>query len=160
MKIDELLEKYFAGETSMEEEKELRQFFSSETVSPHLSAYKPLFAYFDEEIARRVKPVVPVRNNKRIARYFLYGVAAASLVVLGVRGIYTSFETYYCSGNYVVINGRCYTDDHKIRSMALNALREVATPVEAYFPGDACALDDQEIMKTQLKELGNLFNEE
>lgn len=32
MKIDELLDKYFEGETSCEEERELRRFFTEEEV--------------------------------------------------------------------------------------------------------------------------------
>ena len=37
MKIDELLDKYFEGETSCEEERELRRFFTEEEVPeyPH-----------------------------------------------------------------------------------------------------------------------------
>ena len=41
---------------------------------------------------------------------------------------------YLLLDNYVVINGRCYTDIHKVRSMALEALQEVAIPTDAYFP--------------------------
>ena len=51
MNIDELLNRYFEGETSAEEEQKLRRFFASDNVPENLSAYKPLFAYFDEEIA-------------------------------------------------------------------------------------------------------------
>ena len=36
MKIDELLDKYFEGETSCEEERELRRFFTEEEVPEHL----------------------------------------------------------------------------------------------------------------------------
>ena len=50
MNIDELLNRYFEGETSAEEEQKLRRFFASDNVPENLSAYKPLFAYFDEEI--------------------------------------------------------------------------------------------------------------
>ena len=44
MKIDELLDKYFEGATSCEEERELRRFFTEEAVPEHLQTYRPLFA--------------------------------------------------------------------------------------------------------------------
>lgn len=50
--IEELLERYFDGETSAAEEKQIRAFFASGEVPEHLAAYAPLFAYFDEEIER------------------------------------------------------------------------------------------------------------
>lgn len=46
--IEELLERYFEGETSAAEEKQIRAFFASGEVPEHLAAYAPLFAYFDE----------------------------------------------------------------------------------------------------------------
>ena len=52
MNIEEVLNRYFEGETSVAEERELRRFFAGANVPDHLSAYRPLFAYFDEEIAR------------------------------------------------------------------------------------------------------------
>ena len=41
MNIDELLNRYFEGETSAEEEQKLRRFFASDNVPENLSAYKP-----------------------------------------------------------------------------------------------------------------------
>ena len=45
-KIEELIEKYFQGETSIAEEKELTNYFSSSNVAQHLEQYKPMFGYF------------------------------------------------------------------------------------------------------------------
>ena len=41
--IEELLERYFDGETSAAEEKQIRAFFASGEVPEHLAAYAPLF---------------------------------------------------------------------------------------------------------------------
>lgn len=46
--MEELLERYFEGETSAAEEKLIRAFFASGEVPEHLAAYIPLFAYFEE----------------------------------------------------------------------------------------------------------------
>lgn len=39
MNIEELLNKYFDGDTTCEEERELRRFFTQETVPEHLKEY-------------------------------------------------------------------------------------------------------------------------
>ncbi len=161
MRIDELLDKYFEGNTSSEEEKELRAFFSSADIPLHLAAYKPMFAYFDQEIAKTEgRKFTSVRKNNRLVTYMLSGVAAAILLILGIRSFYTSYETRFCSENYVVINGRCYTDIHKVREIALETLREVAKPAEDYFPDKSGNALEKEAFEMQLKELGTLFNEE
>ena len=49
MDIDELLNRYFEGETSSEEERELRAFFTSGNVPDRLAVYTPMFAYLEEE---------------------------------------------------------------------------------------------------------------
>lgn len=49
MKIDDLLEKYFEGETTCEEEQQLRRFFATGDVPEHLAIYRPLFACIDRE---------------------------------------------------------------------------------------------------------------
>ena len=51
--IEELLERYFDGETSAAEEKQIRAFFASGEVPEHLAAYAPLFAYFFVEISEQ-----------------------------------------------------------------------------------------------------------
>ena len=47
-KIEKLLEHYFEGATSSAEENELRNYFSSTNVAPHLEQYKPLFDYISD----------------------------------------------------------------------------------------------------------------
>lgn len=160
MRIEELINNYFEGETSASEEEELRTFFASSDVPPHLSDYKPLFAYIKQEREAMREETSPVRKNKRISLRLLSGVAAALLLILGIRGVYTTYETRYCSENYVVINGRCYTDMKKVRDMALEALKEVATPANEYFPDQSDHTLEKEVFEMQLRELGSLFNEE
>lgn len=44
-----LIEKYFEGETSLEEEARLRAYFNGEEVSEDLKVYQPLFEHFATE---------------------------------------------------------------------------------------------------------------
>ena len=100
--IEELLERYFEGETSATEEKLIRAFFASGEVPEHLAAYAPLFAYFDEEIERyaeaqvgepdsKPEPVsVPLRpaNRKRATLYTLSGVAEPYPFTVSCRSLF------------------------------------------------------------------------
>jgi hypothetical protein len=173
--MEELLERYFEGETSAAEEKLIRAFFASGEVPEHLTAYIPLFAYFDEEIERNAEVQdgktdsnpesvsVPLRpeNRKRSALYILSGVAACVLALLSLTRLLYPADPCFCSDNYVVINGRCYTDIHKVRSLAIEALQEVATSADDYFPEmDKEEEADRQIIDNQLKELGSLFSED
>ena len=47
--INDLIEKYFAGETSLEEEKILRGYFNGSKVDARLATYAPLFQFFEKE---------------------------------------------------------------------------------------------------------------
>ena len=47
--INDLIEKYFAGETSLAEEKILRGYFNSLKVDARLATYAPLFQFFEKE---------------------------------------------------------------------------------------------------------------
>ena len=49
MLIEQLLAKYFEGTTTIAEEKQLKSYFSSDTIAPHLEQYKTLFGYFETE---------------------------------------------------------------------------------------------------------------
>ncbi len=103
MKIDELLDKYFEGETSCEEERELRRFFTEEEVPEHLQTYRPLFAYLNREATSMAEPTeeksvttesakeVPTqRKPSRLYRTF-YAVSgiAAGLHIRPGRGQYS-----------------------------------------------------------------------
>lgn len=173
MKIEELIERYFEGETSAEEEKSLRSFFAAGQVPAHLSAYIPLFAYFDEEIRSKEKseaeknesttgPALLFRKGKSVRRMVLYvlsGVAASVLFLLALHPYVLPADPCFCSDNYVVINGRCYTDLHTVRSLALEALEEVATPADEYFPQPDQAGEERLLIDNQLQELGSFFND-
>jgi hypothetical protein len=47
--INNLIEKYFVGETSLEEEKILRGYFNGADIDARLNTYKPLFQFFEKE---------------------------------------------------------------------------------------------------------------
>ena len=92
-KIEILLEKYFEGETSIAEENELRNYFSSPDVLPHLEQYKPMFGYLafaKEQKFEQETPLLPmVRDKKRNVAWL--SIAASIVVLLGI-GAYVFYN--------------------------------------------------------------------
>ena len=82
-KIERILEKYFEGETSIVEEKELKDYFASSNVAQHLEHYKPLFGYFSQAKQEQYKAVIPLQTTKRKIASWI-SIAAAVIVLLGV----------------------------------------------------------------------------
>lgn len=79
-KIEQLLEKYFDAQTSIEEENELKKYFSSSDVAQHLQQYKPLFGYTIQARQEQFSAILPLKTNKR--KSIIWISAAASVIVL------------------------------------------------------------------------------
>lgn len=95
-KMEALLEKYFEGETSIAEENELKNYFSSPDVAPHLEQYKPLFGYFAEAKKENFEKDLPLISKKKKMAWL--SIAASIAVLLGV-GTYVYFNTNEVKGN-------------------------------------------------------------
>ncbi|WP_455673006.1 hypothetical protein [Phocaeicola sp.] len=97
--IEQLMERYWDCETSLEEEQILRSFFRQKDVPAHLLRYKALFAYqeaekerglgddFDAKILAQVeKSVVKARRLTLRARFMPVFKAVAMVAVLFIVG--------------------------------------------------------------------------
>lgn len=89
-----LIEKYFEGETTLQEEAELRSYFSSDDIDPALLPYQPLFRHFQHEREQTVSPEFDQKLNARLTatpkivsmrkqRRNLLRIAAVGAVLLG-----------------------------------------------------------------------------
>lgn len=82
IKIEKILEKYFEGTTTLKEETILKDYFTKETIAPHLQEYKALFIYFntakEESYTKTIQ--LTTKKSQRKNRYWLS--IAASIVVL------------------------------------------------------------------------------
>ena len=78
--IEILLEKYFSGETSIAEEKQLKSYFSRSDVAPHLEQYKAMFGYFGMAKQEQFTKTVPLQPRKR--NYVAWLSVAASVAML------------------------------------------------------------------------------
>ncbi len=93
-RITQLIEKYFEAQTSIAEEKELKDYFASSDVEQHLEQYKPLFGYAihakKEEFTLSIPLITESNKNKRKNAVWL-SIAAAVTLLLGV-GLVTFYQ--------------------------------------------------------------------
>lgn len=88
-RIEILVEKYFQGETTIAEENELKNYFSSSDVAQHLEQYQPLFGYFSQAKKQEFKQEIPLQSKKRNVAWL--SIAASVVVLLGI-GTFTYFN--------------------------------------------------------------------
>lgn len=134
MIIEELLNKYFEGETNREEEQELRRFFTQKNIPQELSVYRPIFAYLEKENHKHQavqQKNAHKRSRIRYMRYVLGGAAATLLLLLAVTG--TTHHLTPQPENQVWIDGVCYTDPATIQQQAQAAFSDVSFSLEDIF---------------------------
>ena len=117
--VEELLKRFFEGETTNTEEQCLYEFFAGKDIPEHLTKYKPVFVYFNEGIKEELcemKAEVPVRRMQN-KKWILWSCAAAVLLVLVLLNPFAfggkPFDPY--EGSYIVRNGVRITDPETIR---------------------------------------------
>lgn len=111
--IESLLERFFEGETSNQEEQALYAFFARPDLPEHLKPYKEVFGYFEKGIAGEVAALdapAPVRKVPFVRRWLWAGIAiAASLslfLLLNNRDAVkeeSDFNPF--AGSYIIRNG-------------------------------------------------------
>ncbi|MDO7170621.1 hypothetical protein [Mariniflexile sp. AS56] len=96
-----MLEKYENGDTSLKEEQALKNYFSQETVAPHLEVYKPMFAYFSVSKQEQFTKDLPLKT-KKVFTYRWIAVAAVAVLVVMVYFKKPAVSTYqeYAYGTY------------------------------------------------------------
>jgi hypothetical protein len=87
--VEQLLEKYFQGETTIAEEKQLKAYFSSNDVAPHLAKYQSLFGYFETQKGTQFEQKLPLQPRKQNTVKWM-GIAASFVVLFGWATFYFS----------------------------------------------------------------------
>jgi hypothetical protein len=86
--IEKLLEKYDNGETSLKEEQQLRVYFASNDVAPHLESYRIMFQYFNNTKQEQYTKDVPLKSKK----HRLYKWISVAAVVVLILSVFTQFS--------------------------------------------------------------------
>lgn len=132
--IDNLLEKYFNGLSSAEEEERIKHYFAGSAVLPEHEMYRPLFAVFNSE--KQIKApliLLPEKGKKTLSLtrriiVFVTGVAAISLLAITLFPIIPKQvqNTEYV----VIINGKKIVNQHKARQHAETMFGEAKKIIE------------------------------
>lgn len=142
-RIENLLEKYFEGNTSLEEEKILKEFFQGESIPPHLVSLKETFNYFSEEKSKDEldesfdKKVLSQINHfeidhKRQSRrrliYYASGIAASILIIIS---IFTNIDPFSSTLKDTFDNPQmAYEETRKALLLVSGTLNKGVKPVE------------------------------
>jgi hypothetical protein len=87
--VEQLLENYFEGTTTIAEEKQLKAYFSSNDVAPHLVKYQALFVYFETQKEIHFEQKLPLQPRKQRTVKWI-GIAASFVVLFGWASFYFS----------------------------------------------------------------------
>lgn len=89
-----LLDRYFTGTSSLEEEAQLRTYFQQDDVPAELEPYRPLFQFFTQagqqqtstDFTERLESLRDIKQNREVRklRPLWYRIAVAALVVLAL----------------------------------------------------------------------------
>jgi hypothetical protein len=117
-RIKELLDKYWAGESSLEEESQIADYYHGSDIDSELLQFKPLFNFYRDEkkveLERSIESMLPKQEAKIFTINRVRAVAATlAIIVASVFGF-----------NYLQTN--------PITNNSVNATVEVQDPEEAY----------------------------
>jgi len=158
-----LIEKYFEGETSLEEEAMLRDYFNNGQVEEELSAYQPLFQYianeqeqalsddFEEQLFQRLEATSPKIVQMRLWPRQVMRIAAVAAVLL-VAMIFLQ-KTNTTQAQQAAVDWSKYeiTDEQQAYDETVKALKLLSTKLNK---GTKKA--EQEMEK--MEKVGKYFN--
>ena len=132
------IERYFAGTTTREEEHALLHYFSSEQVDPELIQYQKYFCGL-ENISAHSHTIIPEEEYEKftyihknysyyIKRYVIPFAAAASVALLLLFS-----PIFHKTGDFVLINGKKYTDKKHIELAFQTSLENVKLNAKQIF---------------------------
>ena len=125
--IESLLEKYEEGQTTLQEEAQLKHYFTTETVAPHLEVYRSLFTYFvsDKQLSYQ-RPLSATRRNSNKYRWF----ASAAVVTI----MFSAFMTLTSKDEFIKLSNEeqfAYNETLKAFDLISNQMHKGAVPLNA-----------------------------
>ena len=142
--IKRLIDKFFNGDTTLDEEQQLYDFFGNEQIPKELEEYRSMFVGFgaisckpEEHSPKTQKAILHPLRRKLF--YALSGIAAAIILFIGITTVIDLHEdkvlaqTY--AGSYVIVNGERIDDLSRIKpdiENALNNARHIERHIEEH----------------------------
>ncbi|WP_299208523.1 hypothetical protein [uncultured Dokdonia sp.] len=94
-KVEQLLEIYFEGATTLAQEKQLRTYFTSDHVAPHLESYVVMFTAFTQASQEVYTTPIQLPKQKKPMYGWISGVAAVAVVLIGLATQINSSSDVY-----------------------------------------------------------------
>lgn len=140
---DRLIEKYYDGLTTVEEERKLHAFLSQPSLPEKYDAERAMFGFF------KTKKTV----SKRLFPIYLRWVAMIAIVFAAA----STFQTINTNQqtNYAFVNGEKITNTTKIKAIALNSIQEISSTNTEIEEG-LKALNSNKLINEQLETFSNL----
>jgi len=142
-KLDQLIEKYYEGMTTSDEEKQIRNFLTLPGLPKRFEVEKEIFGYYDQKKKKPHAGILPYFRWASVA-------AAVAIVVFSLQVYMNTNQT-----NYACIDGKKIYDVTQIKSQALESLSDVSpktNEVEEGFNN----LNDHDVIKQQLDVFSGL----
>ena len=142
--IENLLDRFFDGETTRSEEKILEEYFTGDNVSEKLIQYKPMFKWYADgmptepgaELTETKKHTVVKKSGFPLKPVMWFSSIAAALAILFTAGwnyhsakVQKEMLAKQHEGSYIMIDGVLYTDMEDI-SEEIEYLRLEAETIE------------------------------
>lgn len=83
-KVRGLLEKYDIGETSLAEEKALREYFKNNEVADDLKSYQLIFSFSEKTSTQKMEREVEFPSSEKGNKYLWTAIAASLILVVGL----------------------------------------------------------------------------
>jgi len=122
--MKELLEKYYNGTSSLQEEEALKKYFQEKQVEDEFLLDKKIFDFFEQEKKSTSKPVPKSTSLKRLI-YISTGIAA--IFILGFFIVKPHLQEQQ---NFAIINEQYITDEKILREYAQNKINTIDAEIE------------------------------
>jgi hypothetical protein len=86
-RIEAFLDAYFEGQSTLEQESQLREYFTTQEVAPHLIAYIGLFEGLKAAQEEVLEKEVTLPSTTTFSKRSWLSIAASIVIVLGVAGL-------------------------------------------------------------------------
>ena len=130
--IDQLLERYWRGETSLQEEEILRLFFSQEDIPAALLPYRDLFVYeqnekemeklgddFDQRILGMIQEDEPVKARVITMRHRLMPLFKAAAVVAILLTLGNAMQAAFSDGDVRQVTSSAAAVEHSKKGLSV-----------------------------------------
>ncbi|MDR2292663.1 MAG: hypothetical protein LBE11_04220 [Prevotellaceae bacterium] len=129
-KINNLIDLYFEGKTTIAQEQELKKYFTSQNINSEHKIYQQLFETFETEKKEKYPENLPKMKTRKIHKkpfktlIILTAVAASILLIIGI------FQTDSYD-SYVIINGRRINDKELALQMVQAKINKISKSLES-----------------------------